>query len=296
MQQIFISYRRDGGEALAQLLFDRFSELGFSVFYDIESLTSGQFDTKIYSKIEECDDFILVLPPSALDRCTYDEDWVRREIRHALKFQKNIIPVMMRGFVFPKDLPPDISDVTNKNGVSFQSMEYLEARIEKITSMLVSKPTGVPSKLGSSKKVEIDKDHVPVIVNIMYSIGSNDVNDAWPQGEISSIINIDEFSVIQFQVRLSNIPKGSKTINQNLKIYHSQNGLVYYDSSEFDWRDEWDKFSTGWIIRGDDGGSVPLGKYTAEFWVNDSNVYIYNFEIISNKGHKGFLARFFRKK
>ena len=32
---IFISYRRDGGEALAQLLNDRLKMLGYEVFYDI---------------------------------------------------------------------------------------------------------------------------------------------------------------------------------------------------------------------------------------------------------------------
>ena len=121
--QIFISYRRDGGEALAQLLNDRLKSLGYEVFYDIESLKSGAFDTKLYEQIEKCKDFILVLPPQALDRCIYEEDWVRCEIRHALKHKKNIIPIMMRGFVFPKDLPDDIAAVSKQNGVEFETMD-----------------------------------------------------------------------------------------------------------------------------------------------------------------------------
>ena len=47
--QIFISYRRDGGDMLAQLLFDRLTHLGFSVFYDVESLRSGKFNEALYN-------------------------------------------------------------------------------------------------------------------------------------------------------------------------------------------------------------------------------------------------------
>lgn len=136
--QIFISYRRDGGESLAQLLHDRLTDKGYKVFYDIESLKSGPFDTKLYQKIEECEDFVLVLPPQALDRCIYDEDWVRCEIKHALKLQKNIIPILMRGFVFPQVLPDDIQAVSKMNGIEFETMGYIEAKVEKIISMLSS--------------------------------------------------------------------------------------------------------------------------------------------------------------
>ena len=60
---IFISYRRDGGESTAKILRDKLSELGYQVFFDVESLRSGDFNTKLYSVIEECEDFLLVLSP-----------------------------------------------------------------------------------------------------------------------------------------------------------------------------------------------------------------------------------------
>lgn len=49
---VFISYRRDGGEYTAKILRDRLSELGYAVFFDVESLRSGDFNTKLYSVIE----------------------------------------------------------------------------------------------------------------------------------------------------------------------------------------------------------------------------------------------------
>ena len=95
---IFISYRRDGGESTAKTLRDRLASLKYRVFFDVESLRSGDFNTALFSVIEECRDFLLILSPGALDRCKNDNDWVRMEIEHALKHNLNIIPVMLRGF------------------------------------------------------------------------------------------------------------------------------------------------------------------------------------------------------
>ena len=53
---IFISYRRDGGDTLAQLIYDRLTDRGYSVFLDIESLRSGKFNEKLFSVIDECRD------------------------------------------------------------------------------------------------------------------------------------------------------------------------------------------------------------------------------------------------
>lgn len=292
MDQIFISYRRDGGEAMAQLFFDRLSSRGFSVFYDIESLKSGPFDTKIYSKIEECEDVIVVLPPQALDRCVYDEDWVRNEIRYALSLGKNVIPIMLRGFVFPEQLPADIAAIKNANGIVFENMEYLDAKIDKLVSMCVSRPTG---EGGSKPHVSSNADYVPTIITLLTSIGSNNPNNCWPTGSYSSVMDIDKFSVIYFQANLSNIPKGTGCISKDIKIYNSAGNLVFYDKSNLDWQDDWDKLSTGWIIRGNDGTSVPLGKYRAELRVNDSGAYSYPFEIVSGKQKKRGLLSFLFK-
>lgn len=47
--EIFISYRREGGESVAQTIYDRLTEIGYRVFLDRQSLNSGDFDVKIYS-------------------------------------------------------------------------------------------------------------------------------------------------------------------------------------------------------------------------------------------------------
>lgn len=83
--EVFISYRREGGEYTAKILRDRLDELGYTVFFDVESLRSRDFNTKLYSVIEEYSDFILILSPDALDRCQSGDDWVRHEAEYALE-------------------------------------------------------------------------------------------------------------------------------------------------------------------------------------------------------------------
>lgn len=117
-KDIFISYRRDGGEFLASLLYQRLNSDGYSVFLDVESLRSGKFNEQLYQVIEACTDFLLILPPKGLDRCVHPDDWVRLEIERAVDLGKNIVPVMMRGFTWPETLPEKLRDLPLANGVT----------------------------------------------------------------------------------------------------------------------------------------------------------------------------------
>lgn len=134
---IFISYRREGGFETAALLCGRLKDVGYRVFFDVETLRSGRFNEALYLEIEQCQDFIVVLTPGSLDRCYNAEDWVRLEIAHALKTKKNIIPILTRGFEWPHDLPSDIDEVRYCNGVT-PNQEYFDATLEKLRTFLHS--------------------------------------------------------------------------------------------------------------------------------------------------------------
>ena len=122
---IFISYRREGGYDTAKHLNDLLVRDGYRVSFDIDTLRNGDFDTQLLSRIEECKDFILIVDKHAFDRTldkTFDltKDWMRCELAHALKHNKNIIPVFLSGVIgFPDGLPSDIANVTKKNGPEY---------------------------------------------------------------------------------------------------------------------------------------------------------------------------------
>lgn len=136
---IFISYRRDGGDTLAQLIYDRLTDRGYSVFLDIESLRSGKFNEKLFSVIDECQDVVVILPPGSLERCRNEGDWLFLELAHALQERKNIIPVMMKGFEWPQDMPEGLEELPDFNGIQ-DSKDYFDAVIDKMTTLLQSRP------------------------------------------------------------------------------------------------------------------------------------------------------------
>lgn len=106
---VFISYRRSTGSELASLLKTYLSFKNYKIFFDVESLRSGNFGESLIKNVQEAKNFVLVLSPNALDRCgsnQEDDDWVRIEIETALKSSCNIIPIV-------KDFDPKIFDSAN---------------------------------------------------------------------------------------------------------------------------------------------------------------------------------------
>lgn len=127
---VFISYRRKGGYETAKHLNDLLVRDGYRVSFDIDTLRSGNFDTQLYERIDQCADFVLIVDQHAFDRTldpTFDpkNDWLRCELAYALKKQKNIIPVFLAGATgFPEGLPADIQEVVKKNGPEYNKYHF----------------------------------------------------------------------------------------------------------------------------------------------------------------------------
>lgn len=137
--QIFISYRRQGSDAHARVLYEKLTEAGYSVFLDFESLFSGGFDEHIIEAVNGCNDFIVLIPKGGLKRCENPDDYMRKEIVTAIKAGKNIIPVFINGFKMPSkdDLPKEMQALAEKNGIDC-SMEYFGAVFDKLIRHLDS--------------------------------------------------------------------------------------------------------------------------------------------------------------
>lgn len=136
---IFISYRRVGFDT-ANLIATTLKSKGYRVFFDVESLRSGKFNEQLFSVIDECRDFLVVLPSGALDRCIDEDDWVRKEVCHAMASGKNIIPVMLSGFVWPQPMPSGMEELKNYQAVTASSREYFDLAMERLCIYLKSKP------------------------------------------------------------------------------------------------------------------------------------------------------------
>lgn len=135
---IFISYRRDSFNQ-ANLICTRLKALGYRVFIDVEALNSGKFNEQLLSVIKDCKDFIVVLPPDALDRCVNDDDWVRREVMCAMENKKNIIPIMLAGFEWPDPMPKGMEELCMYQSLAPMPDVYFDMQIKKLQGYLKSK-------------------------------------------------------------------------------------------------------------------------------------------------------------
>lgn len=136
---VFVSYRRDGGSALAQVIRNALAARGYRVFLDVRELRSGRFDEALKRTIESTPDFILLLTPHALERCANADDWVLQEILHAFATNRNVVLLRTEDFTIPTpdQLPPPISHLSGHNCVTYVH-EHSDAAIERVVQMLRS--------------------------------------------------------------------------------------------------------------------------------------------------------------
>lgn len=143
--KIFISYRRKGGYDTAKLLYEKLKLDGYYVFFDIDIMERGNFDYELEKRVRKCKDFLLILSPGIFDRFLEKEynpkeDWVRQEITCAINTHKNIIPLVMSGFTYPRNLPNDIRDITRKNFIEYNPVHFEAAYTRLKEVFLISKP------------------------------------------------------------------------------------------------------------------------------------------------------------
>jgi hypothetical protein len=96
---VFLSYRR-ADQGWASAIFQNLTSHGFDVFFDFGSLPSGDFERVILENIKSRAHFLVLLTPTALERCGEPDDWLRREVEAALESQRNIVPIALDGFDF----------------------------------------------------------------------------------------------------------------------------------------------------------------------------------------------------
>ena len=146
---VFISYRRNGGEHAAKRIQEALLARGYRVFLDMESLRAGPFNTVLLDVIKGCTDFLLILPPDGLDRCDEEQDWVRLEVEEALRDGKNIVPILLRGFEFPRSLPESLEKLRFMNGIP-AATEYFDAFIEKLCGQFLRTKPAMRRRIGQN--------------------------------------------------------------------------------------------------------------------------------------------------
>ena len=138
---VFISYRRTN-IFTARAIYQNLTQHGYDVFFDYENIDSGDFSQQILQSIESRAHFLLILTPSALERCREPDDWVRREIEHAIKFKRNIVPLTLENFDFDEMseyLPIHIGETLGKYNALKVPTGYFEEAMKRLRERFLSK-------------------------------------------------------------------------------------------------------------------------------------------------------------
>ena len=140
---VFFSYRRTN-VPWALAIFQNLTQHGYDVFFDYDGIASGDFERVILGNITARAHFLVLLTPSALERCDSPTDWLRREIETGLDSQRNTIPLMLEGFDF--GTPTIASQLTGKlaalkdyNGLSIPPAYFMEA-MDRLRNKFLSVP------------------------------------------------------------------------------------------------------------------------------------------------------------
>lgn len=92
---IFISYKR---KSLATA--NRLTIRGYYTFFDLDEMKKDNFYVQLLRYIENAKDVFVILEEGSLDACKTEEwnkDWFCKEIAHAIKTKRNIIPILLGG-------------------------------------------------------------------------------------------------------------------------------------------------------------------------------------------------------
>ena len=147
---VFISYRRKLSPFVARSIFENLTNHGYDVFMDVESIDSGDFETVILHQIAARTHFLAILTPGALEPTSESGDWLRREVEHAIKLQRNVVPVMAQGFEFSKEaekfpqkrFPGKVEQLRGFNGIDVPH-DYFDEAMRKLRERFLRKPRAI---------------------------------------------------------------------------------------------------------------------------------------------------------
>ncbi len=167
LYDIFISYKRKSLPIASQLHY-RLKLLGYSVFFDVEEMHSGEFDPQLFQYIDAAKDVIVLIGEGALEGwCLFDKngepsedyktDWFYREVAYSFMKKKNIVPIWVNCDVPTEDdlcaYPLEVSRLVKLQAPNF-SLYHVESSVQKMLSkdFIKSRPDS-PIKGGSVFKI-----------------------------------------------------------------------------------------------------------------------------------------------
>jgi len=220
---VFISYRRvDIYRALT--VYQYLTTHGYDVFFDYKSIPSGDFEQIIVSNIKARAHFLVILTPTALDRCTEPGDWLRREIETAIIEKRNIVPIFFDGFKFSipsisKKLTGQLTTLKKYNGLDVPA-NYFDAAMDRLVNQYLSVAldavlhpiSDVVQKVIEEQKIAADNAISQGIISLADKLTFDDMEMMFiPKGEFIMGAGDEKHEVnISYEFHLARYPVTNK--------------------------------------------------------------------------------------
>ena len=159
---VFISYRRTD-ESWGLAIFQDLTQHGYDVFLDHDGIASGRFGDVIFESIRARAHFLVLLTPTALERSSDPEDWMRREIEAALDSQRNIVPLMLEGFDFgtpaiASQLSGKLAALKEYNGLEIPAVRFFSAQMKLLRKRFLNVPVDAVLHPASDSAQQVAKE------------------------------------------------------------------------------------------------------------------------------------------
>ncbi len=238
MSRIFISYRRVDTEGYTGRLFDRLKQRfgQGNVFMDVTGIEYGlDFYEVIEEAVGSCDALIAMIGPRWLTvtddggrrRLDNPDDFVRLEIRTALKRNIRVIPALVGGVSMPRptDLPEDLRLLTRRNALKIgddfhPTVDRLIAVLEKVlgvtTPSPVMQPPPKPKTLTLTNPFQMELIRIPAGKFLMGSDPAKD-KEARDYEQPQHTVNLPDFYIARYPVTNAQFAawKGDKEFPQS---------------------------------------------------------------------------------
>ncbi len=140
---VFLSHRRTN-IPWALAIFQYLTHHGYDVFVDYTGIPSRDFERAIIENIRARAHFLVLLTPSALERCHVPGDGLRQQIEEAFDCQRNIVPLILEGFDFGSrliagPLTGRLETLPRYNALTIP-VDYFEAAMERLCERYLDAP------------------------------------------------------------------------------------------------------------------------------------------------------------
>ncbi|MDQ2990316.1 MAG: toll/interleukin-1 receptor domain-containing protein [Pseudomonadota bacterium] len=183
MQDVFISYRRDHGAALARVIAQAIEKAGFSVFLDVDDINGRQFDRVLRDTIEGAAHFVLLLTVGSLERLSEPGDWVAQEIATAVAAGSHIVIMREGDTIDPSrvELPPSLASIASLDAILYTHYNALDA-LAKLVGRLLNDAASLPqvanTELSAMDATLLQGDYQAWQDRTLYALYGSDIERA----------------------------------------------------------------------------------------------------------------------